>query len=189
MFPPINKLTVFVFTTTMVSMFFYVDSWSNKVVKVFDSLNDELFLSFFMLVILAGVLIFPLCLPFTKKDLREGCLTILLFDALVILYINSKIAHATLSVIDMFIYLYSFLWFVYLALFWCVSLKHTADMDYIFDKKQINADICCIAAIFSIVITYMTINYFSLHWERAYLIVPFITSAIFSSCHKPVSES
>ena len=162
-------------TTTLLSMFIYMDGWNEKVVKFFGEP--------YLLVVVVGTISAPLILPFTKKDLRQQCLMMILIDSAIILYINSKNigSNPNRSIIDLIIALYSFSWFIYLGL-----ISKLKSIDYIMDKNQANALICCLAASASVIIVFVEINFFSVYWTQAYMIVSIFISIACSLIPKSI---
>ena len=191
-FPPFDEMSVFVITTTFLSLFFYMEGWALAGVKLFSefmlSLVQEIkgavtigdaikafftlvFSPFFIIAMLFG----PLVLPFTKADLRDFCPPIIIIDLSIIAYHNLQINNDHATLLNSLIAAYSITWILYVTI--ALRLKK---IEALVDDDQADAHSSCIAALISIISVFLSIKLFDVHWLQAYCTGSLITPPAFN---------
>ncbi len=191
-FPPANELTVFVFTVTLLSLFFYMDGWADKasmflvdyVENVFNNIHQAINIIdivrsyaalIFSPIIFVIVVFAPLFLPFNKKDLRGLCVTMIFIDVFIIVYSNGGAVSTNPSAINLFIMFYSVIWLIY-----TLVVARINEIDRLMDHSQTKAVPAILAATVSVVSVFIAIKVFSIHWAKAYSIGSVVTSLLFT---------
>lgn len=196
-FPPFNELTVFVAAVTLYYFPVHKLISSPNALKIIKmgikailisplSSTDAFLGSLILYPIVAVLLVGPLLMPFSKKDLRYTCLLIVTLFSLVSLgvsvggYLSSR--HGFISQI---VLLYTFCWVFYMVL----SLVFINEVDLVVSNEHTSPLIAGLTAATSVVFVYVGTNVYAMNSSTAFILavtststtVPVVIQVLFKS--------
>lgn len=184
-FPKVNEATIFVITVTLYSSILYIPEVTIKTIGFFaliwsdwrEALENtsgflsvtwflikSLFMTLFATIFGVAIFFGPLLLPFTEKDIRGLCLTIILVDLALLITFNivSTEFHPLLR---LFFVVYYSAWFVYVI----VSVRLRNNVDHLVCSIKCDPQLAIKLAFSSSLSTFVLYFFIDWWWVDAYL--------------------
>ena len=184
-YPKVNELTVFIISVTLYSAILYIPEISIEVVDLFQLLLDDWLEEFalvsgfidsswfvikstlkstFFTLLLLGAILLPLFLPFTNKDIRRACFSVILLDLGLLITFN-VVNIEQYPIIRQLLIAYYVIWFLYAIILGRIN----QNINHLMNMEQTKPSLALVLAFISSVLTATLYLLFDWWWIDAYL--------------------